>query len=479
MIDGIKILNLKTRLTAPVFADYIQATKNVNSAGEIISQFAQRDGLEFTIKNDNIKLSGSLHKYYNAGRHNHNDFSYDNICSVLNTLETVYNIDLTSELNNLEYGVNIITTFNPDRFINSLIMHKGEQFKPYNVSTDRECSGKECTHSDYYIKIYNKQKQYSIPDNVLRCEIKVVSMKYFNQNNIRLKTLGDLKNINIYSKMQALLTATINDCLIYNIDNQPQRINKTERLILSNGRSFAYWQDLKPNSLNYKNGNKDKNYYSAKKKYYSTLEKYNETHNKFSTGKIKEDTINLINQKYSELTQIKGNEFQDIKQQNKVTNSKLVYSCNSLPSTLELFNILTTIFQIIENYKKEHLGEKEKLKLCPVTGLNISMQKGKSKFLSVTGLNYYYLHDINIYYKLEKRYLHKQHNNLEIKDKFYYIAHNIRNEKHNPVSVPTHRLIKKINKINDNALFDSNKYMQFTAEQTELLNRKNYSLCYN
>lgn len=467
MIDGIKILNLKTRLTAPVFADFIQATKNVNSAGEIISQFAQRDGLEFLIKNDNIKLNGSLHKYYNAGRHNHNDFSYDNICSVLNTLETVYKIDLNSELNNVEYGVNIITTFNPDRFINSLIMHTGEQFKPFNVSTDKECSGKECEHINYCIKIYNKQKQYILPDNVLRCEIKVIKMRYFEDNGISLKTLSDLKNINIYSKMQALLTATINDCLIYDIDRSLQGINTKERIILSEGRNFHYWQDLK------------KECKTNRKKYYSTLKKYTETHNKFSTGKIKENIINLNNQKYSELMHTDGNIFTDILTDNTGANSHFIYSVNLYPSTLELFNILTTIFQIIENYKKEHLVEKEKLKLCQVTGLNISMQKGKSKFLSETGLNYYYLNDRNIYYELEKRYLHKQHNNLDIKDKFYYIAHNIRNEKHNPVSVPTHRLIKKINRINDNTLFDNCGYYELTAKQTELLNRKNYSLCYN
>lgn len=56
-----------------------------------------------------ITVEGSLHKYYNSGKHNYNDFTRENLNQVLIDIKSLFKIKLENfVLKCVEVGVNII-----------------------------------------------------------------------------------------------------------------------------------------------------------------------------------------------------------------------------------------------------------------------------------------------------------------------------------------------------------------------------------
>lgn len=95
----------------------------------------------------------------------------------------------------------------------------------------------------------------------------------------------------------------------------------------------------------------------------------------------------------------------------------------------------------------------QKIKRCPVTGLDISMQSKRTKFLSTSGIKWYYLHESAIYYQFLSVRLSPGALNKDINTQFKLIAHNIRNAESNPRN-NTRKAIKKL--ISDkNSLFNN------------------------
>jgi len=70
-------------------------------------------------------------------------------------------------------------------------------------------------------------------------------------------------------------------------------------------------------------------------------------------------------------------------------------------------------------------------KLCPITGLGISMQRGDSKLLSVKGLRFYKTFNYKAYNAIELKYLSSKWDHSKDEKKITEIAHNIRNTYNN------------------------------------------------
>ena len=73
----------------------------------------------------------------------------------------------------------------------------------------------------------------------------------------------------------------------------------------------------------------------------------------------------------------------------------------------------------------------QKKEFCPITKLDISMQKDNSNLLSHTGLKYYYETDKKIFEQIKRKYLSKVWYNSDFQIQIKEIAHNIRNTKNN------------------------------------------------
>ena len=77
-----------------------------------------------------MTLSGSLHKYWNEGKHNSNDFNFDSFLSVLSELKSLLGIPLSAmQLTQLEVGINVNLPFKTKEVLESCLMHKKEVFK--------------------------------------------------------------------------------------------------------------------------------------------------------------------------------------------------------------------------------------------------------------------------------------------------------------------------------------------------------------
>lgn len=292
----------------------------------IDEQSADYNGLKFIIKNDRyIKLNGSFHKHMNNGDHNHNDFTINDFVEVLISLSAKFNINpFLDILHNLEFGVNILCPFNVQMFLNAIISYKG---KEYNKE---KYNGKGCLlrfeFDQYELKIYDKGFQYGLDENILRIEIKVKKMEYFNSKSrsIGIHNYADLLNPD---KIKTLSTHLLNAIKELLIDDETINVDKIEsrldRELLLNGRNPKYWTGFKTRS----------------KTYYRQLKRFRKIVLKYGTNNLQNKTLELTKEKLIAITminaelQIKINNYlseQESKNVHVLTNKLKVVDSNKM-----------------------------------------------------------------------------------------------------------------------------------------------------
>ncbi len=336
-------------------------------------------GLEFKIYDTGlITLSGSLHKYWNSGAHNYNDFNFEAFLCVLNDLK--YKFNITSEqsiLKCLEIGINIIPPIPTNQLLDYCFLHKT---KPFEVQFNSdEGKYKQVQHSQYIIKIYNKalhykSKGFEIDTEIMRFEIKYTKMQKLNERGIF--TLQDLANYGLHNFKDEVLNE-FNNILFY--DNTIQSKSRS----ISNYKNPLYWIELlsKPTKTNY----------YKHKEILKNLTSYNSDKIQLKTTEIMSKKIDFLNSR--------GASFDPL----------IILSIPApLPNTIQSKNIL-----------------------CQVTKINISMQKNDSILLSHTGLKYYYKTDRKVFEQIKRKYLSKQWIKSDFETQIKEIAHNIRNAKGN------------------------------------------------
>ena len=355
--------------------------KTTNRHGQIITPFknALYNGLEFKIyDNGTITLSGSLHKYWNKGAHNFNDFDFNAFTDVLNDLKSKFNIVLENcILKCLEVGINIIPPLPTNQILDYCFLHKTKPFE--NIINSDEGKYKQVQHSQYIIKIYNKalhykSKGFDIQTEILRFEIKYKKMQKLNERGIY--NLKDLFEYGL-QKFKVEVVTEFNNILFY--DNTI----KSESKLLVKYKNPLYWIELLSNKTN-----------------------------------------NLFNYHRKILKQITSTSSQNIQLQTAEIMIKKIDFLNSNTTQIDPLIILS-------KHVVSHNQITSKNTLCKVTGFNIEMQKDNSILLSHTGLKYYYKTDRKIFEQLKRKYLSKQWNGANFETQIKEIAHNIRNTKSN------------------------------------------------
>ena len=114
MIDWIKIIIYNSELVQKVWnnKELIFKSEEKRRFNDEIKDKREKtfNGLTFTFFNERLEISGSLHKFFNSGVHNTNDFSFQSCIHVVLQLESVLELDLEQcFIVNLEFGLNIIT----------------------------------------------------------------------------------------------------------------------------------------------------------------------------------------------------------------------------------------------------------------------------------------------------------------------------------------------------------------------------------
>ncbi len=250
--------NIKSELLNNSLLSFVRTS---DSEGVVLKEIAEYKNFKFIIGERFVNVNGSLHKYYNNGQHNYNNFTILNLVEVLSDLSIKFDINpLLSTLHNLEFGVNVILPFDVNMFLNSILSYKGKEYEKETYN------GKgyllRFPFDNYHLKIYNKSFQYELTSNVLRFEIKVKKMEYFKRNNIELSTLSDLLKNTIYNDLKNLLLEAFNELLIYDNTIKLKGLPAKEKQLLKDGSNPKYWIELRE---------KDKNKFKYKRKEFRKL----------------------------------------------------------------------------------------------------------------------------------------------------------------------------------------------------------------
>ncbi|PQJ82625.1 hypothetical protein [Polaribacter glomeratus] len=339
-------------------------------------------GLEFKIyeqtdKTDyrRITIEGSLHKYWNSGAHNFNDFGINEVNEVLKDLNYRFNFTpLNCYLRQLEIGVNILPPIKTKKVLKACIMHKTNILKW--VFTKDEGNYIQVKNQRHFIKLYDKKTHYQnkgflIDNDIMRVEKKWCKMIELNKKGIY--TIDDLINYDLINFKTDLLNLW-NDVLYCDVStikgtNYENKYN-----------NINWWEQLENSNFKYHRGN---------------LKKMIKTNPK----NIKNIISNLISQKVDFL------------------NTQTV---QINPLNILLKQTVSTLKEVDKNRR-----------VCLVTGLNISMQKIDSILLSHTGLRYYLKTDIKIYNEVKSKYLSYKWIDADTETEIKEIAHNIRNKNYN------------------------------------------------
>jgi hypothetical protein len=380
LIDFIKYQLINTSRHSIESNSLLDFHSKVNlSTGELgIYSNAYYKGLEFKLynptqanSNGRITVEGSLHKFWNNGAHNFNDFGLDQINLVLNELSDSFNIQPENcRLINLELGVNINPPLTTKNILQRCIMHKKDVLK--SIYTKDEGNYIQSKKQRHVIKLYDKKTHYlyqgfNIKEEIMRVEIKFSKMYQLNQ--LGIFTLSDLLNYGL-SRFKTQLIKEWDNVIFY--DKNALKGTKYEHQYSSN----IYWQGLTKETYKYHRNN---------------------------LRDLVSSTPNNIHKSIRDLIE-----------------EKIVF----LNEKTTLINRLyIPLFKEVYNTKDR--------RFCKVTGLNISMQKEGSFLLSHTGLNYYFNSDKKVYDEVKRKYLTDRWENKSHPIQIREIAHNIRTKKSN------------------------------------------------
>jgi len=261
MIDYIK---LSSRLNTPEIADLrskIDFFESINgSTGEPEKILANGKKVSYRstawIKNIKLELfpkgyieiAGSLHKYYNDGKHNYNQFGRKEAETALKRLIEASGLNLFDfKVESVEVGVNLMPPIPSDDIINNALMYKRKPFEA-KYCTD-EGNYRQATLSEYWVKFYNKRLHYEIQGydighEILRFELKINKMRMLAK--YRVFTLEDLMN-NIGDIAKDILPKAWMEVMLYDPTMNKQTKEKTIKYANVN-----FWRGIaKERSYNY------------------------------------------------------------------------------------------------------------------------------------------------------------------------------------------------------------------------------------
>jgi hypothetical protein len=241
MVDGLKILRLVTHQPLnenPILSGSWQSIV-MQTTGEIIGGYASVKGLQFQEKNYCSRLKGSLHKYNNHGNHNYDDFKGEDVSRVVTELESDFCIDSSQTvINGIEFGMNIQVPFTVQPFLGNLVSFKGT---PFNSKFENDFHYYEAVTQRYTLKIYDKGLQFRLNENIIRVEISVNKMVFFDSCEIRLKYLSDLHDQQLYPKLKKVLADIFQEIIFTDFSINESDLTNRERDLFLRASNPKTW----------------------------------------------------------------------------------------------------------------------------------------------------------------------------------------------------------------------------------------------
>jgi hypothetical protein len=403
MIDFIKINGLLIGLNIQQLLDFdIKVNEKTGEQYQDKNKTALLKNLLFIITpNGFVKVKGSIHKYANNGECNNDRLTLKRFIQVVEALkEYIYPDDI---INSIEFGVNILTPFDPSIFINNLLSSGKKHFKK---DIKPGCCFAEAEYNQYAIKIYNKGMQQPTGANILRIEL-----KYFKMENVFKYGLkwSALSNPSTWRYLGMILKKKFSDVVYYDPAINLNEVPEPYKTIIKNGHNPIYWENLSGSHAS-----------RERKQYQELISKYGRTFN--SLNKLMFDEIECL---------ANSDHFSNSVENRPLANSDLSLYCQISPTVIN-----STI--------------------CKVTGIDISCQKTGSVFLSTSGIRKVKETDPKTFEILKRERLSKKWESYSESVHIREIAHSIRNEYFNSRNNPRNNTLNAIKRITqDSVLFDT------------------------
>lgn len=332
----------------------------VDSNGEIKKRIAGYRDLKVKIIEEKfININGSVHKYFNNGFHNYNDFTVSDFLMVCADLSKKFNLNpYSTALHNVEFGVNVLLPFNTREVLNAIISYKGKEYEQETFSGKGYLIRFPFDHYD--LKIYDKGHQYELGKNVFRFEIKVKKMEYFKKRGIEILHLSDLFDSLQYGKLKECLLKAITELVIYDPTIELEDLPPREKTVLLNGKNPKYWTALKQQGIDIK---KKRN-------------RFNELVLKHGKQNTKAVIYDLIENKWDELSSI------DTSTAVNVLSYLSQFDPKTFPEITTFENTNSQINQPRINSSNKELITGTTIIKCLSCGRNITNQKKGSMFCS-------------------------------------------------------------------------------------------------
>lgn len=288
MIDFVKF-HIDKKYKANI-KEKIAIVLDVNDTTGVISkQSAKYKNMMFLFWNTHIEIKGSIHKFFNDGLHNHNDFSFSDIRKAISSFCQFFNIPPNEcYLKNLEVGFNIRPSVKTKDLLDSILLYQNKEpskkIKPNMHFLEFELSR-------YYLKIYDKGLQFGLSENKLRVEVKFNKM--IELKAVGIETLDDLFTQSNIEWLIEYLFSCFERVLMYDYtlsledEEYGRRAQNKEIEILRNGCNPIYWIKekvlLKPTT------------------FYKKLNRFKSLRNMYNQNKYHTLILSLLKEKYMEL----------------------------------------------------------------------------------------------------------------------------------------------------------------------------------
>lgn len=226
-----------------------------SSTGELTFPIIiKRENMEFRFTKKSQFVSNSLHKFYNSisgnGKQNYDDFSYSKLKKSIQELEQLFKISgKETSITNLEFGLNIEVPEVCRLINNNILFYKLRPHSSLKNITPDECFKQFQSSKEYYIKVYDKGRQYFLNREVIRFEIKYKSKRMLQR--LGVYSLADLLKKEVLKSIYDDFIEKMNEMLI--VDSYDGNFDSTEesKNKLINFTNPQYW--IKMNELIRKN----------------------------------------------------------------------------------------------------------------------------------------------------------------------------------------------------------------------------------
>ncbi|MFC0345820.1 hypothetical protein [Epilithonimonas hispanica] len=370
----------------------------------------------------------SPHKQYNDNLHNANYFTFVKARNQI--IKTFESIGITKELfqefyiSSLEIGINFSVQSDVYTLLNSALS-KGSQFfethNKYKHYRFAENKSDKYLKTKFYIKSEQKDNDQDktyfeldyCPSNIMRFETKLQRAEKFDY--IDFGNMESLFCENAEERITNQLLKEFDKLFFFSIkDINTKKLTNPQQKKYYQYQVKGYWE-----SLNTRNRNEQRKYYSEKMPKKTDIKQ-----------ELRETILEHLQlKKYVGIP----NEIM-VKSTSKFLSNFLHIYISENSIDIELNNRFCNLCNYIGIGKTTNLIQKrnENKRVCKITGLDISTQNIRSKFLREKTLKNLKENNHEIYKFLEKKYLTNKAKKLTEKEQLYRICKVIRDTDSNP-----------------------------------------------